>query len=600
MKDYKKYLLRQLGIKESQFVPSPLREKDEYPGIDPDELEKGTEEEEGEHGMTLGKARKTAAQHLEEPGQAHYYSGLEKAKKAGMLKDQAMLSPTARPTPVIGIAIRGSSTGGLPSGADQTNPDISPSKVGGYNRVEVNPVNSKLVDKTPVNQAISQGMKPIVANPQTADPVTHPHQIQRTAGEEPQSTTGASTDSDPTLKLKTAEPKGIDIDIQEDDVSEEPRQEEENPMIPATSLSETFERHKKLMEASLGLKKCPCGCEKGKCTCGPQCKCRKTGVCECSTCGCGDPSDTHEHEPEKKPETKPEPKKPTVTKKQYFDPKTKTLKDVDWISMKEAKARVCFHCKKPHPCDCDKKDEEDAKLQRDNPEAYRKKFGMKVDKRSDLNESYSPPFARMRGLAGLGNVVLGSNGLWENVGASQPFLNHFKMDKEKAGYVKIDEEKLKKVRAMLNRKSKRGSLSDNELLLAKRLDEVLKRRSMQQQLKEGIHDQRPCDCGSGEMSNWEFDGNGIPLCRACPACRQKKLSRYRPEILRGYTQADVDEPIEPEDDSMGGLYEKKGADPADKRIGKMMKDPKDRPFPFDKDRTGPMRKGNEKGQLSAR
>ncbi len=584
MKDYKKYLLRQLGLKESQFVPSPLREKDEHPDIDPERWLAASKKEKEEHPqLSKADANLIAKQHLQK----------------GEMKEQSpFLSPTARPTPVIGIAIRGSSTGGLPSGADQTNPDISPSKVGGYNRVEVNPVNSKLVDKTPVNQAISQGMKPIVANPQTADPVTHPHQMQRTAGEEPQSTTGASTDSDPTLKLKTAEPKGIDIDIQEDDVSEEPRQEEENPMIPATSLSETFERHKKLMEASLGLKKCPCS--NGKCTCGPQCKCRKTGVCECATCGCGDPSDTHGHG-EEKPEKKPEPKKPTVTKKQYFDPKTKTVKDVDWISMKEAKARVCFHCKKPHPCDCDKKDEEDAKLQRDNPEAYRKKFGMKVDKRSDLNESYTPPFARMRGLAGLGNVVLGSNGLWENVGASQPFQTHWKMDPEKAGMVKIDEEKLKKVRAMLNRKSKRGSLSDNELLLAKRLDEVLKLRSQKMQLKEGIHDLRPCDCGSGEMSQWEFDGNGIPLCRACPACRQKKLSRYRPEILRGYTQADVDEPIEPEDDSMGGLYEKKSkGDPADKRIGKMMKDPKDRPFPFDKDHTGPMRKGNEKGQLPAR
>lgn len=469
--DFKKYLLRQLGLKESQFVPSPLREKDEYPGIDPDELEKGTEEEAGEHGMTLGKARKTATQHLEEPGQAHYYSGLAKAKKAGMLKDQVMMSPTAIPTPVIGIAIRGSSTGGLPSGADQTNPDISPSKVGGYNRIEVNPVNSKLVDKTPVNQAISQGMKPIVDNPQTADPVTHPHQIQRTAGEEPQSTTGASTDSDPTLKLKTAEPKGIDIDIQEDDVSEEPRQEEENPMIPATSLSETFERHKRMALEVVRRHQL----SEGK---------HKDG--------------------------------------------SKTTKDVDWISMKEAKARVCFHCKKPHPCDCDKKDEEDAKLQRDNPEAYRKKFGMKVDKRSDLNESYTPPFARMRGLAGLGKVVLGSNGLWENVGASQPFQTHWKMDPEKAGMVKIDEEKLKKVRAMLNRKSKRGALSDTELQLAKRLDEVLKRRSMKQQLKEGIHDQRPCDCGSGQMSNWEFDGNGIPLCRACPACRKKETLSLSP------------------------------------------------------------------------
>jgi len=55
-----------------------------------------------------------------------------------------------------------------------------------------------------------------------------------------------------------------------------------------------------------------------------------------------------------------------------------------------------------------------------------------------------------------------------------------------------------------------------------------------------------CDCGSGETSYWLFDGRGIELCKACSSCRAKKLSRYRPEILRPYTQADVDEPIEPE------------------------------------------------------
>jgi hypothetical protein len=45
---------------------------------------------------------------------------------------------------------------------------------------------------------------------------------------------------------------------------------------------------------------------------------------------------------------------------------------------------------------------------------------------------------------------------------------------------------------------------------------------------------------------WEFDAQGIPLCRVCPLCRKAKLSGYRPEILTGYTQADVDEPIEPD------------------------------------------------------
>jgi len=58
---------------------------------------------------------------------------------------------------------------------------------------------------------------------------------------------------------------------------------------------------------------------------------------------------------------------------------------------------------------------------------------------------------------------------------------------------------------------------------------------------------RPCPCGSGKASFWELDARGIPLCRTCVQCRKEKLSQYRPEILSGYTQNDVNEPIEPSD-----------------------------------------------------
>ena len=647
MNDYKDHIRRSLGLTEAQFIPASLLEKDE---IDPEELEKGTGEEAGEHGMPPKKARQTAKDHLGEPNQAHYYTGMEKAKKSGMLKDQA-ISPTARPTPIIALGIRGSSSGGLPSGVDQGRGDISPSKVGGYDRVQSQNLNHHSFGKTPSNPEIKQ-TTPVNPDPSTGQGVTHPHQIQVTAHEEPQALTGASTDSDDTLKLKSAVPKGIDIDIAETDSEEETKNEDNNTaMIPSTSLSETFDRHKKLMEAKLGLKKCPC--TGGECKCGPNCKCKKTGVCECATCGCGNPSDTHSAE-------KPEQKSGfTSTKKKYVDPKTKTVKDVGWVSKKKIneggicsacsgsgegpadgtkcstcggsgdsdhhwgrksherdpdderdswadresdnrtdenkKPRVCYHCKKPHPCACDKKDEEDAKLQRNNPEEYRKRFGMKIDKRSDLDprdrgetveckechnpfnyrlvaevsmgavkcpvcdavldqngtvlaegkhkagcecgfcknkgsfgkkkkeveegedednqkdnpdfkekdekqwrkdraesdagkevrkqqkidESYAAPFQRMRSLAGVGNMILTSNGLMENKndpGANKPFNTHWKMDKEKAGFVKIDEEKLNKVKASLERKSKRGTLSDDELELAKKLTEVLKRR----------------------------------------------------------------------------------------------------------------------------
>ena len=56
-----------------------------------------------------------------------------------------------------------------------------------------------------------------------------------------------------------------------------------------------------------------------------------------------------------------------------------------------------------------------------------------------------------------------------------------------------------------------------------------------------------CPCGSGEYPDREYDAQGIYLCLCCDHCRKEKLSHYRPEILSGYSQADVDEPIEAEE-----------------------------------------------------
>jgi hypothetical protein len=52
---------------------------------------------------------------------------------------------------------------------------------------------------------------------------------------------------------------------------------------------------------------------------------------------------------------------------------------------------------------------------------------------------------------------------------------------------------------------------------------------------------------SKEPSWWANDAQGIPLCVVCDYCESEKLSRYRPKILSGYNQYDVDEPIEPEE-----------------------------------------------------
>lgn len=56
-----------------------------------------------------------------------------------------------------------------------------------------------------------------------------------------------------------------------------------------------------------------------------------------------------------------------------------------------------------------------------------------------------------------------------------------------------------------------------------------------------------CNCGSGKYSWWENDAKGIPLCRVCDDCEKEKLSKYKPIVLKGYSQEDMDESIEPEE-----------------------------------------------------
>lgn len=42
---------------------------------------------------------------------------------------------------------------------------------------------------------------------------------------------------------------------------------------------------------------------------------------------------------------------------------------------------------------------------------------------------------------------------------------------------------------------------------------------------------RKCDCGSGQYSMWQYDADGIELCRTCEVCHQKKMAKYRKDIL---------------------------------------------------------------------
>ena len=73
---------------------------------------------------------------------------------------------------------------------------------------------------------------------------------------------------------------------------------------------------------------------------------------------------------------------------------------------------------------------------------------------------------------------------------------------------------------------------------------------------------RLCICGSGKESEEVLDAQGIYLTRACPTCYAERVTRrFRPEILSGYTQADVGEPIEPEDSNLEAEYEDRNGDP---------------------------------------
>ena len=55
---------------------------------------------------------------------------------------------------------------------------------------------------------------------------------------------------------------------------------------------------------------------------------------------------------------------------------------------------------------------------------------------------------------------------------------------------------------------------------------------------------KECNCGSGEFPREVYDAQGIYLTIVCSKCEKEKLSRYRPEILTGYSQDDVHERIE--------------------------------------------------------
>lgn len=276
--NYKGYLLRQLGLKESKnglsskFNPNKnLLKGGKGDGKTPEDfdskqLEMGYKVER-EHSKTPQHRMEIAMDHLTE--HPKYYNTLKKAGLADELQENLgsmnlgsmMLSPTAKPTPVIGVAVRGSSTGGLPSGADQQG-NITPSNLGGYTKVQIDSPNSKLIDKTPKNSTINSTSPIANVTDTPQDGVEHhPHQVQNDANEPPQAVTGASTDSSNDLTLKSAMPKGLDIDVADESNNEdgtEGKRDEESygkykTEVNRPGMNETFLRHIQLMKEYIGI-----------------------------------------------------------------------------------------------------------------------------------------------------------------------------------------------------------------------------------------------------------------------------------------------------------------------------------------------------------
>jgi hypothetical protein len=58
-----------------------------------------------------------------------------------------------------------------------------------------------------------------------------------------------------------------------------------------------------------------------------------------------------------------------------------------------------------------------------------------------------------------------------------------------------------------------------------------------------LNEVRPCPCGSGKPSRWQYDARSIALCRTCNDCHETKMATYRPEVLND-PNYQSDEPID--------------------------------------------------------
>jgi hypothetical protein len=268
MSNYKSYFLKSLGLREDQLFGGNVN-KSTPTNISEEQLEAGIRME-MDHTKDPELAREIAMIHLTEDPQYYHNitnAGLAEKSITGKLGEvcpktpmlSKLMSPTAiMPTPVLAVAVRGTTTGLLPAGGIVVDPVRA--RLGGFEPVQNLKPNSKgAIADTPVSSEIAAsgghytpnnieitGDKGPETNVKTEDTM-HPMQVQQ-IGNEPIADDGTTRDGKSTPEAASAgvgdegtetcdEPKkgvwGIEMDDEEEaeeveiDVKEEKKEEPE-------------------------------------------------------------------------------------------------------------------------------------------------------------------------------------------------------------------------------------------------------------------------------------------------------------------------------------------------------------------------------------
>lgn len=161
MSNYKSFFLKSMGMREDQ-LPGGKGDNTPPQDVDPQQLEMGIKVE-MEHTKDREIAREIAMDHLTEDPQ--YYSHLKNAGMAdelpkGLETQIPQISKLLNPTkimqqPVIGVAVRGTASGGLPGGGIVNDPEKA--RFGGFEPIKnLKPNSQGTIEDTPVSKKIQE------------------------------------------------------------------------------------------------------------------------------------------------------------------------------------------------------------------------------------------------------------------------------------------------------------------------------------------------------------------------------------------------------------------------------------------------------------